>query len=81
MKKHSKTGVDARYQGTLIGKQAELRPVKIEGGAEESIEEWCRKARERAAKATVTPRDNVEMADASDALESRETSQDIAMEL
>jgi transcription initiation factor TFIID subunit 3 len=81
MKKHSKTGVDARYQGTLIGKPAELRPVKIEGGAEESIEEWCRKTRERAAKATVTLRENVDMADASDVLEPSETSQDMAMEL
>lgn len=81
MKKHSKTGVDSRYQGTLVGKPAELRPVKIEGGAEESIEEWCRKVREKAAKATVTPRENVEMADVSDAVDSRENSQDIAMEL
>ncbi|KAL5456640.1 hypothetical protein PMIN06_003818 [Paraphaeosphaeria minitans] len=81
MKKHSKTGVDARYQGTLVGKPAELRSVKIEGGAEESIEEWCRKARERSAKATVTQRENVEMEDLSDAVDSREGSQDIAMEL
>jgi len=50
MKKHSKTGVDSRYQGTILGKPAELRPVKIEGGPVESIDEWCRKTRERAAK-------------------------------
>lgn len=81
MKKHSKTGVDARYQGTIVGKPAELRPVKIEGGAEDSIQEWCRKARERAAKATVTPHENVEMADLSDVVDSREDSQNIAMEL
>lgn len=54
MKKHSKTGVDSRYQGTVIGKPAELRAIKIEGGAEESIEDWCRKARERAAKLAAT---------------------------
>jgi transcription initiation factor TFIID subunit 3 len=54
MKKHSKTGVDSRYQGTIIGKPAELRTIKIEGGTEDSIEEWCRKVRERAAKSAVT---------------------------
>jgi len=81
MKKHSKTGVDSRYQGTVIGKAAELRSVKIEGGAEDSIEEWCRKTREQAAKATITPRENVDMTDVSDVVETREDSQDIAMEL
>lgn len=81
MKKHSKTGVDSRYQGTIIGKAAELRTVKIEGGAEDSIEEWCRRTREKAAKATVTARENVEMPDASDVVDSREDSEDIAMEL
>ena len=48
MKKHSKTGVEARFQGTVLGHPAEPKPTKIEGGPAESIEDWCRLARERA---------------------------------
>lgn len=51
MKKHSKTGVESRFQGTVLGVPAEPKTIKIEGGAADSIEEWCRKTRERAAKA------------------------------
>ncbi|KAI9722736.1 MAG: hypothetical protein M1812_001667 [Candelaria pacifica] len=39
-KKHSKTGEESRYQGTVLGKSAEDRQVKIEGGAVESIQAW-----------------------------------------
>lgn len=76
MKKHSKTGVDSRYQGTLIGKPAELRAIKIEGGADESIEEWCRKARERAAKTAAMSVD----VDMDSVRTSREASQSTPME-
>ncbi|KAH0538863.1 hypothetical protein FGG08_004580 [Glutinoglossum americanum] len=44
-KKHSKTGEESRYQGTLLGKQAEDRVIRIEGGPAESIHTW--KARQQ----------------------------------
>ncbi|KAF2806902.1 uncharacterized protein BDZ99DRAFT_500940 [Mytilinidion resinicola] len=50
MKKHSKTGVESRYQGTVLGQPSELKPVKIEGGPVESIEEWRLRTQQRAAK-------------------------------
>jgi len=50
MKKHSKTGVESRFQGTVLGHLADSRPVKIEGGSADTIQEWCRKTRERAVK-------------------------------
>ncbi|KAF1975312.1 hypothetical protein BU23DRAFT_503935 [Bimuria novae-zelandiae CBS 107.79] len=77
MKKHSKTGVDSRYQGTVVGKPVELRAVKIEGGAAESIEEWCRKTRERAAQAAQTAMTN---SDTMDVDHEREDSQPMASE-
>ena len=39
-KKHSKTGEESRYQGTLLGKSAEARETKIEGGAFDSLQVW-----------------------------------------
>lgn len=39
-KKHSKTGEESRYQGTLLGKPAEDRPIPIEGGLVQSIQAW-----------------------------------------
>lgn len=51
MKKHSKTGVESRFQGTVLGQPGDIRPIKIEGGPAESIEEWCQRTRERAAAA------------------------------
>lgn len=46
-KKHSKTGEESRFQGTILGKSAEERPIVIEGGAE-SIKAWTDKVRARA---------------------------------
>ncbi|KAJ4335374.1 hypothetical protein N0V87_006163 [Didymella glomerata] len=51
MKKHSKTGVESRFQGTVLGIPSETKPVKIEGGGPDSIEEWNRRTREKALKA------------------------------
>lgn len=45
-KKHSKTGEESRYAGTVLGKNAEERPVVIEGGAP-SIREWGAQVRSR----------------------------------
>lgn len=79
MKKHSKTGVDSRYQGTIIGKPADIKPVKIEGGPAESIEEWCAKTRERAAKPRSLTHEDVEMAEGEERIgETQDELQDVA---
>lgn len=39
-KKHSKTGEEARYQGTVLGIRADDKPMRIEGGPVESLHEW-----------------------------------------
>lgn len=77
MKKHSKTGVESRFQGTVLGVPAEPRPVKIEGGGAESLEEWCRKTREKAAKTAESKHDTSEAASHAP---TREPSEDIDME-
>lgn len=46
-KKHSKTGEESRYAGTVLGKGAEEHPVIIEGGAP-SIREWGAQVRSQA---------------------------------
>lgn len=45
-KKHSKTGEESRYAGTVLGKSAEEHPVAIEGGAP-SIREWTTQTQSR----------------------------------
>lgn len=45
-KKHSKTGEESRFQGTVLGKGADLRPVKLDGGHADSIESWEHMLRE-----------------------------------
>lgn len=40
-KKHSKTGEESRYAGTVLGKDAEEHPIIIEGGRAASIGEWA----------------------------------------
>jgi len=39
-KKHSTTDEDSRYTGTVLGKSAEIRAVKVEGGEVSNIKEW-----------------------------------------
>lgn len=46
-KKHSKTGEESRYQGTVLGIPAEDKPIIIEGGPFESIQAWESKMREK----------------------------------
>ncbi|KAF2705237.1 hypothetical protein K504DRAFT_414930 [Pleomassaria siparia CBS 279.74] len=77
MKKHSKTGVDARFQGTVLGHPADPRPVKIEGGPVDSIQEWCRKTRERAAK-LASSADNQEQSN--NVIDTTEQPGDVVME-
>ncbi|KAJ4331696.1 hypothetical protein N0V95_009835 [Ascochyta clinopodiicola] len=75
MKKHSKTGVESRFQGTVLGIPAELKPIKIEGGGPDSIEEWNRKTRAKAIKAAESKAEN----NGTPAM-SRQPSEDVAME-
>ncbi|OAL07527.1 hypothetical protein IQ06DRAFT_12120 [Phaeosphaeriaceae sp. SRC1lsM3a] len=77
MKKHSKTGVESRFQGTVLGVPAEPKSVKIEGGGAESIEEWCRRTRERAAKAAEAKHD---ASAAASRVVTREPSEDVDMD-
>lgn len=49
-KKHSKTGEESRYAGTVLGKSAEEHPVVIEGGVP-SLHEWGQQVRSRLAYA------------------------------
>ena len=38
--KHSKTGEETRYQGTLLGRDADDQAVVIVGGPVSSLQEW-----------------------------------------
>lgn len=46
-KKHSKTGEESRYQGTVIGIPADGATVQIEGGDVESIQAWSARMHRR----------------------------------
>lgn len=54
-KKHSKTGEESRFQGTVLGIPAEGKPVIIEGGPFESIQAWEAMMRDKQ-KSPLTPR-------------------------
>ena len=58
MKKHSKTGADSRFQGTILGKPADPKPIRIEGWEAESIEQWCQITREKAIKSPESALEN-----------------------
>ncbi|KAF3040620.1 hypothetical protein E8E11_004260 [Didymella keratinophila] len=75
MKKHSKTGVESRFQGTVLGIPSEIKPVKIEGGGPDSIEEWNRRTREKALKAAESKAES----NGTPAI-SRQQSEDVVME-
>ncbi|KAF2739222.1 hypothetical protein EJ04DRAFT_549327 [Polyplosphaeria fusca] len=76
MKKHSKTGVESRFQGTVLGHPNDPKPIKIEGGPVDSIDQWNRRVREKAAKTA----EATENHDADHGLEPRETVEDVVME-
>lgn len=59
-KKHSKTGEESRFQGTVLGKAAEDRPIKIEGGPVESLAEWNLRMHERSAQQLPTTKESAE---------------------
>jgi hypothetical protein len=43
LKKHGKADEDARYQGTLLGREAESQAIPILGGPQSSLAEWMEK--------------------------------------
>jgi transcription initiation factor TFIID subunit 3 len=51
-KKHSKTGEESRFQGTVLGKEVEDRQIKIDGppGLPESINQWNESVKQRSRK-------------------------------
>lgn len=59
-KKHSKTGEESRYQGSALGKPADDKPLKIEGGPVESLYEWNQRMHERSAHQLPTTKDSAE---------------------
>jgi len=42
-KKHSTADEDSRYNGTILGKPADRRNVKVEGSEVTSLKEWADK--------------------------------------
>ena len=49
-KKHARTGQEERYAGTVLGKDAEDREIRIEGGPVESLSDWAGKMLEEEMK-------------------------------
>ncbi|KAL8833087.1 MAG: hypothetical protein Q9170_004520 [Blastenia crenularia] len=46
-KKHNKTGESSRFQGTVLGSFAEDKPLRIEGGPSDSLQDWAAKLRKQ----------------------------------
>lgn len=42
-KKHSKTGEDAKFHGTILGRGNDTGEVQVEGGPDTTIAEWISK--------------------------------------
>jgi transcription initiation factor TFIID subunit 3 len=71
-KKHSKNAEGSRYLGTVLGKDGEMRSVKIDGstGMPESISEWHERVRQKSRKLAAVKQGNgtlirsIEMEDA-----------------
>lgn len=62
--KHSKTGEVSRFQGTVLGKEAEARQIKIEGppGLPESIGQWNEIVKHRSRKLAAVQEGNAYVA-------------------
>lgn len=48
MKKHGKAEEDARYQGTILGKDADLQPVTVTGGPVTSLTDYLEQFKSKA---------------------------------
>ncbi|KAG4412122.1 hypothetical protein IFR04_014743 [Cadophora malorum] len=51
--KHAAADEDSRYTGTLLGKPAELRAVKVEGGDISSVKEWAERLQNPATSTSI----------------------------
>ncbi|KAF2186815.1 hypothetical protein K469DRAFT_571523 [Zopfia rhizophila CBS 207.26] len=78
MKKHSKTGVESRFQGTVLGHASDPKSIRIEGGPVESIEEWCKRTREQGAKNAANGKEK--QGQSNEVMQSIEESGDVVME-
>jgi transcription initiation factor TFIID subunit 3 len=58
-KKHSKTGEESRFQGTVLGIGSDFKPTKIQGGPE-TLNHWLERAKQLNV-APLTPPENTEM--------------------
>ncbi|KAN0084717.1 hypothetical protein V8E54_001184 [Elaphomyces granulatus] len=56
-KKHSKTGEESRYAGTVLGKSGEEHLITIEGGDAMNIKDWVTQV-----KARITPAESISSA-------------------
>ena len=54
-KKHITTDEESRYAATLLGKGAEPRAIKVEGGDAMSVKEWVDKLRSTSTRPSTTP--------------------------
>ncbi|KAL8874742.1 MAG: hypothetical protein Q9198_006808 [Flavoplaca austrocitrina] len=54
-RKHNKTGESSRFQGTVLGTNAEEKPILIEGGPVESLQDWGRILRKTSAEDNTPP--------------------------
>ncbi|KAL8913666.1 MAG: hypothetical protein Q9172_007236 [Xanthocarpia lactea] len=54
-KKHNKTGESSRFQGTVMGTVAEEKPIRIEGGPVESLQDWGASLRATSLKGNTPP--------------------------
>jgi transcription initiation factor TFIID subunit 3 len=58
-KKHSKTGEESRFQGTVLGIGSEFKPTKIQGGPE-TLAQWLEYTKQQNV-APLTPPEDTEM--------------------
>ncbi|KAL8672251.1 MAG: hypothetical protein Q9168_003274 [Polycauliona sp. 1 TL-2023] len=54
-RKHNKTGESSRFQGTVLGTAAEEKPIRIEGGPVESLQDWGTSLRKTSLKENLPP--------------------------
>lgn len=54
-KKHSKTGEDSKFQGSVLGRDSEEQAVVIVGGPVSSIAEWGQQIKNSAVSSAATP--------------------------
>ena len=74
-KKHSKTGEESRYQGTVLGKAVDDRLIRIEGGPAETLQDWNREVRARSK--TRSPERDVARSSPSSPLSDKDTPMDM----